>query len=225
MPGRRRKIYTNGVYHVFNKTINSYPIFKTVSNADLFLKTIEYYRSVKACISLSRLHELSAAELDELMKTVNIEKFFRVKVLAYCLMPTHYHLLLEQTKENGVSKFIGDSINSFTRHLNIKNQRKGPYFLTKFKAVQVVTNEQLIHVSRYIHLNPFSSEILTQIDNLKNYPWSSCINYLGKQIRIVDTNPILKIFDNNQQKYQEFVEGNAEYQKTLEVNKKAISWI
>lgn len=71
------------------------------------------------------------------------ESSFQVSILAYCLMSNHYHLLIRQNREKGVEKFMSDSVNAFTRHINVKSKRKGPIFLPRFKAVQVTSDEHL----------------------------------------------------------------------------------
>ena len=78
---------------------------------------------------------------------------YLVEIIAYCFMPTHIHLILRQLKKDGISIFMGKILNSYTRYFNLKNKRKGPLWESKFKNVEVVTDEQLLHLTRYIHLN------------------------------------------------------------------------
>lgn len=225
MPGRRKKIFTDGIYHVFNKTINSARVFASNYNSDLFLRTLIYYRSTKARVRFSKFNHFPQDVRNDIFKQITLPSTFKVVVLAYCLMPTHYHLLLHQTMEKGVSKLMNDLINSLTRHVNVKNQSLGPIFLPKFKGVPILNDEQLMHVSRYIHLNPYSGGILTRINQLKNYPWSSFPQYITDSNGICDTKSILKLFENNPSRYEEFVVNSANYQKTLELAKDAEKWI
>lgn len=104
---------------------------------------------------------------------------------------------------------------SYSKYFNLKNDRTGGLFQAMFKAVRIETDEQLIHVSRYIHLNPVSS-MLIKIEKLEDYLWSSFKDY------ILDTNSvlispvlILKYF-KSKNKYKEFVFNQADYQKRLE---------
>ncbi len=225
MPGRKKKIFTDGVYHVFNKSINSTAIFDSDYNCSLFLNIIRYYRSGKARVSFSHLKYISSELRQHILLQTQIEEHFRVKLLAYCLMPTHYHLLLAQLEDNGVSKFISNVTNSFTRHLNVKNERLGPLFLTKFKAVPILTDEQLIHISRYIHLNPYSSNIVRDIEELEIYPWSSYRQYISGIQGLCVTKPVMKLFNHKLQRYKNFITQRADYQKTLEFAKHAEKWI
>lgn len=92
-------------------------------------------------------------------------------------MPNHFHLLLQQIRDGGITEFISKLTNSYTRYFNIRNKRIGPLFQGEFKAVHVETDEQLIHLSRYIHLNPIVSYITKK---LESYQWFSYLEYLGR---------------------------------------------
>ena len=76
-----------------------------------------------------------------------------MEIICYCLMPNHLHLLLRQLMDGGISKFMSNFANSYTRYFNTKSKRKGPVFEGKFKAKRIETDEQLLHLSRHIHLN------------------------------------------------------------------------
>lgn len=225
MPGREEIFLNNRYYHIFNKTVGSQRIFEDSYNCKSFLRRITYYRSSITSVSLSTADKLPSKTNDRIWRLVGLKKYFKIDLIAYCLMPTHYHLLLRQSQEKGISQFISDTINSFTRHINVKHQRKGPIFLTKFKAVRIHNREQLMHVSRYIHLNPYSSTIVHRIQDLIKYPWSSYYQYVTGSKGIINTEFLMNKFENNFFLYQRFVEDQAEYQKTLEMAKHAEKWI
>lgn len=135
-----------------------------------------------------------------------------VDLISYCFMPNHFHLLLKQLVDNGISHYLSKFANSYTRYFNTKNERSGPIFQGKFKAVLITSNEQLLHVSRYIHLNPYSSGIVKTIEDLKNYPYSSLTKLSTSK---VESKLILDQFKNTDT-YREFVFNNADYQKSLQ---------
>ncbi len=225
MPIRLEPFLNNYIYHVFNKTIDKKIIFANEDYCNHFYQTLRYYRSTKASKSFSQLKKLEKTSLEDLLKKVSLKKYFKVSILAYAFMPTHYHLLIRQKQENGISKYISDVINSLTHYYNIKNERKGPIFLPKFKSVMVKTDEQLIHVTRYIHLNIYSSGMINKIADLINYSWSSYVNYLGKKDDdLVENATVLALFNFNKDRYKKFVESNAEHQKNLEMVKYAQNW-
>ena len=91
-----------------------------------------------------------------------------VSILAYCVMPNHFHLLLKQEVEGGISTYLRRLTVSFVRYYNILHKQKGPLFESFFKAVLIESENQLLHVSRYIHLNPTSAKLVN--DPIK-YPY------------------------------------------------------
>jgi len=139
-----------------------------------------------------------------------------VKILCYVFMPNHFHFLVQQTADGGISKFMSNFQNSYTRYFNVRNERIGPLFLGQFKAVRIETEQQLLHISRYIHLNPYSSYVVKSIKKLEKYPWSSLPKYLdAKKDGICDESVILSNFSNTDQ-YKSFVFNHADYQRSLE---------
>ena len=130
-------------------------------------------------------------------------------------MPNHFHLLLRQTEERGISKFLSNFQNSYTRYYNTKNERDGAIFLNQFKAVLIRTDEQLIHVSRYIHLNPTTSYVVKDFHSLLDYPWSSLSEYLNNKPEICEIETIMDIFGTSTN-YRKFLEEQVEYQRELD---------
>lgn len=225
MPRREEPFVNHNIYHTFNKTIEEKRVFNNNKNCGLFLDTLKYYRSTKASVSYSKLDLLEKEQLKRLLKLVSYRKYFKIDVLAFCLMPNHFHLLLRQRVDNGILKHLSDVINSFTRFYNLKNERKGPLFLTQFKSVRIKSEAQLVHVSRYIHLNPFSSGLINNTSNIKDYNWSSLKEYLNNDKNGLSyPSSVISIFDNNQQKYLKFILDNAIHQQMLEYTKHTKNW-
>lgn len=149
-----------------------------------------------------------------LEKIVKYKNKYPINILAYCLMPNHFHFLLQQVGSNSISSFISDLCNSHSRYLNVKYDSVGSIFQGRFKAKRVDKDEYLIHLSRYIHLNPV--EIL-DYPGLKNpeeilyYKWSSFSAYLnGRKDEITDPEFILNYFSkkNPVDDYKNFVLSN-----------------
>jgi len=130
-------------------------------------------------------------------------------------MPDHYHFLLKIIKDNSFSKFIGDVENSFTRYFNIKFDRKGPLWQNSFKAVEIRSNEQLLHVSRYIHLNPTTSRL---VERPEDWIFSSYKDFITDKKLLNDFMKEISINDITD--YKKFVENNIEYQRDLKRIKK-----
>lgn len=131
-------------------------------------------------------------------------------------MPNHFHLLIKQLQENGVSEFMRKFIHSYTKYWNVKNNNQGPLLQGMFKAVLVETEEQLIHLSRYIHLNPIASLL---VEDLKSYRWSSYFSYIGLENNPVIAKDDIFQFFKTPQAYEKFILDRADYSRTLELLK------
>lgn len=128
-------------------------------------------------------------------------------------MPNHIHLLLTQVREGGVTEFISKISNSYTKYFNTKNKRVGPLFQGEFKAVHIDSDEQLLHVSRYIHLNPIVSYLSKSLDD---YQWSSFHEYVNTVSQeFCEKDIILRQF-TDKLKYRQFLFDQENYGKTLE---------
>lgn len=131
-------------------------------------------------------------------------------------MPNHVHFLIKEIKQKGISTFMSNFQNSYAKYFNLKTDRSGSLFQTMFKAVRIETDEQLIHVARYIHLNPVTAFILKTVKDLKSYPWSSFSTYSTKQISdLINTDIILSYFPSIN-KFVEFTEDQTSYQRELD---------
>ncbi|MBI4065398.1 transposase [Candidatus Gottesmanbacteria bacterium] len=143
------------------------------------------------------------------------KSLFDVDIISYCFMPNHFHLLLRQRIDKGVSRFVSNTTNGYTKYFNTKHHRVGPLLQGTFKAVWVETEEQLLHLTRYIHLNP-TTNYLVQEQNLQDYPWSSFQEYFGlKETGICDTSFLRSTFPSGKV-YEEFVLDQVDYARELE---------
>lgn len=214
MPGRSTPLVNNQIYHVFNRGINHQPTFLDKLEYKRAKLTINFYRFNNLPTKLSKLLTLSNNDRIKIMDNLKKENDQLIEILAFCLMPNHFHFLLRQIKDNGISKFLGNLQNSYTRYFNIKRERDGSLFLDQFKAVLIRTDEQLIHVSRYIHLNPYTSYVVKDLDHLFNYPWSSLAEYLENEPDICELETVMNFF-KTPKAYRSFIENQADYQRQL----------
>jgi len=216
MPARKIPLVTNEIYHVINRGNASMPIFKKKYDYQKFIQTFLYYQNDNLSFRFSKLLELSQSEKEEILKKLKIKKDLLIEIIAYCLMPNHYHFILMQAKDEGITNFIRLFANSYSRYFNAKYKRKGGLFENRFKAVRIETNAQLLHLSRYVHLNPYSSYLLRDFKNLIKFPFCSFPEYIGKsKTNICNKELILSQFSNLKE-YKNFVLDRADYQRTLE---------
>lgn len=203
---KRKEVLEIGyIYHIFNKSIAEYKIFNNHEEFSRMIELIRYYQTNNLKPRYSKFIELQKPPL---MAVANSDKL--VDIIAYCLMPTHIHLILKQLKKDGISIFVGNILNSYTRYFNTKHKRKGPLWESKFKGVLIDKDEQLFHLTRYIHLNPVTAYL---IDKPEDWQFSSYKEYLGEaKDRICKYDDILDIKRDD---YREFVEDRIFYQREL----------
>ena len=217
MPRRNVILANDQIYHVFNKTIDGKNVFQKNADLERTLTIFWYYRFISPSVPLSRYLTLPR-KIRINYHNILVETKQAVEVYSYCLMNNHFHLLLRQLSDKGISNYLSNIQNSFTRYYNTKNDRKGALFLNQFKAVRIENDEQLIHVSRYIHLNPLTGYLIKEKSSLSDYQPSSFFEYLGKSDEIYNiSNPefILGFFKNLQD-YKKFIYNRAEYQRELD---------
>ncbi len=215
MPIRFLPFATGQFYHVYNRGVARQPVFLTKRDYDRFLLTISYYRFTKLPFKLSHLLQLKEKDREYVLTHEINTKEKLVEHVAFVLMPNHFHLLLKQDANSGISVFLSKTLNSYTKYFNTKRKRVGPLFQGAFKAVRIESDEQLLHLSRYIHLNPLVSYVVRERDFL-SYPWSSLRTYLGKEERLfIEKNIILQHF-SSPNAYLQFVMDQADYGKKLE---------
>ena len=201
--------FANGeFYHLYNRGINKQQTFSDYKDYARFIQTFLYYQISNPKPKFSIYKADGIFTIDPTKKIVD--------VIAYCLMPNHFHLLVKQLQEGGISEFIRKFIHSYTKYRNIKHRILGPTFQALFKAVRIETDEQLLHVSRYIHLNPLVSFL---VKDLRFYKWSSYPYYIGlSDGPKVAKEEILNFF-KSPESYEKFVLDHAEYATTLEIIK------
>jgi putative transposase len=196
MPSRNViKIYLNGgYYHIYNRGVEKRDIFLDDQDYTVFLGLFKkYLAGEKAKINNGRVFE-----------SLNQE----VTLLSYCLMPNHFHMLIRQETNDGIVRFMRRVATSYVMHFNKKYDRVGALFQGNYKASHVDADSYLHHISRYIHLNP---------KDYKHWPYSSYGYYLGnKKASWINPQPILDLFDNNNQQYASFVADYIDMKAELE---------
>ena len=137
--------YPNAFYHVMNRGANRQEIYLVDDDYEIFLEVVK-----------------------------ETSKFFGIRIISYCLMPNHYHLLLQTPKAN-LSRAMRHLNGVYTQRFNRYHKKDGPLFRGRYKAILVQEDEYLTHLVRYIHLNPIQANLM---DDLAKYPWTSHKHYL-----------------------------------------------
>lgn len=211
---KRKIIFANhNFYHVYNRG---------VEKRDIFLDKKDYLRFIH---DLYEFNDTSPAgrfgtfgapgsEVSEVLKPKERERF--VNIICFCLMPNHFHLVLEQLRDGGVSLFM-QKLAGYVYFFNLKYNRVGPLFQGPYKIIQVEKENYLLHLSRYIHLNPV--EIIepdwrengiknwTNVhDFLQTYRWSGYLDYIGiKNFPSIINRELISSYFKTPDDYKEFI--------------------
>lgn len=195
---RKTQFVNEEFYHIYNCGVEKRQIFQDKDEYFKFLRSLKefnnesYYEDRKAIVN-SSFKELSSF-LDGAEKIVEI--------IAYSLVPNHFHLILKQLKEKGISNFMHKISTSFTNLINKKYNRIGSLFQGPYKAIHVDNNDYLLWLSGYINGN---IEI-HGVTKAEFYEWSSFQNYFsgnGNNI-LGDVSIILSQF-KDMQEYKNFI--------------------
>lgn len=153
MPYRKVMFEKEGLYHVFTRSIAGYVIFNCLEDYERMREVLRHYLRLSAG---SFSHKPKSDEGERIPG----EKL--VEIYAYCLMPTHLHLLISSPVENGISQYMNLILKSYSRYFNLRYNRNGPLWETRFKSVHVGTDEYLLYLTKYVHLNPVKAGLVTK---------------------------------------------------------------
>ena len=215
MATNRKVIFANKeIYHVYNRGVERRTVFTNKKEYQKAIDLIRYYRLTDLPMRYSQFRSLPVPTQETVWGKILKENRPEIVVIAYCLMPNHFHIVLRQSSERGITRFMANLSNSFTKYFNKKYRRVGSLFQGPFKAKHVETEEQLLHLTRYVHLNPVASFLL-KLDDLESYPWSSFSEYLREDSDICEIEWIKTHFPKTEQ-HKKFVYDQADYAQKLE---------
>lgn len=192
MPIKRPQLVTGEIYHIVMRGVDKRIIFPQEKDYFRFIHDLFEFNDEDAVASVYRFHT------DNLTRTVPVKlrkerkkRKLLVEILAFCLMANHFHLLLKQIKEQGISKFMR-KLGGYATYINKKYEREGHLYQGRFRAVHIKDETQLKNVFVYIHANPIEfiepgwkekgiKNPKRAIKFLEGYRWSSYLDYIGKK--------------------------------------------
>lgn len=143
--------FANGeYYHIYNRGVDKRTIFE---DTDDFRRFFEGMQDFNAEETIGSLYEYRFIKNKKLGSSASKLRKPLVKFVAYCLNPNHYHFLLEQVSDDGISKFMHRLSTGYTKYFNKRHSRTGSLFSGRFKAIHVDSNEYLLWLSAYVNLN------------------------------------------------------------------------
>jgi len=205
---RNLEISVGEHYHLYNRGVNRENIF--LDDADrirfIFLLLHQQTRNkifhAKRNVESFQKYKTFTPYQSTIGKTV-LER--EVELVNFVLMGNHFHLTVKEERENGISKYMHRVLLAYSKYFNLKYKRTGHLFESRFKAVHVTDNTQLLHLSAYIHKNP--KEIKEWRGREYQYPWSSLSDYIGTNRwgNLLKPNIVLDQFPTENE-YRKFVE-------------------
>ena len=176
---RQIEFTSDELYHIYNRGTEKRIVFISCADYERFLMLM-YLCNQEERLD-ERIHRQTFRQALECPRGAPL-----VDIVAYCLMPNHFHLILREISGNGISRFMQRVITGYTMYFNKKHERSGALFQGRFKAVHVQNDRYLQYLMAYIHLNPtaltktFEKNILeSAIHAFKQYQYSSYLDYIG----------------------------------------------
>uniref|UniRef100_A0A7C4XLJ5 Transposase IS200-like domain-containing protein n=1 Tax=candidate division WOR-3 bacterium TaxID=2052148 RepID=A0A7C4XLJ5_UNCW3 len=209
---RKIPLINGQIYHIFSKSIAGFRVFRNKREYERFIEMVKFYRHKSVPVKFSAYEGFPDRNSYYEKKIKSLECL--VQIIAYCIMPTHFHLVLKQLLDNGITIFLKNLLDSYTRYFNLKNERKGPLWQGRFKSVLVDNNVYLLHLTRYIHLNPV-------VDNLVGKPEDWYYSSYREYIHSVSDRlcSFSEYIDLKPEEYKEFVEIRKDYLNSIkEIN-------
>lgn len=189
---------TGEFFHIYNRGVEKRPITADDHDRKRWIETMLYYRFSDT------ENQFSLADLASF-----VGEQPQVEVVCYCLMPNHFHIVARQVVDGGISEWLRKLTVSYSRYFNTRHDRVGPLFQGPYKCRRITSTEDLLHVCRYVHLNPYVAKL---IDDLILYPWSSFPDF----IRSPDDARGLTLNQfTTPEEYQQFVTDFADYARSL----------
>lgn len=200
MPSRNtvRLDTANTYYHVYSRGINKQAIFSEPQDKDYFLYLLSRHLSVAQVVSKKNGYTYAHLRGE-------------IELLAYCIMDNHFHLLVYQDKINALAKLMKSVMVAYTAYYNTTYGHIGPIFNGRYKSSRIYDDQYLLHISRYIHLNPRS---------WKRYPHSSLKHILKTtEPEWLQSEKLLSLHPNRKA-YLTFVADYEDYKHTLDAIKR-----
>jgi len=196
----------NECYHILNRGNNKQIIFNDDGDRIRFLSLALLFQ---APITIPNIRRTLFSVQHPMLNNIENDTIHQIimnryaELQCFVLMPNHFHLLVHEIKDGGISKYMQRVLNAYTKYFNIKYGVSGHLFQGSYKAVHINNNEQLLYLSTYIHRNP------RELTNWKNkehlYPWSSYQDYIGNNRwgKLLEQDLIRKQFKSTKE-YQKF---------------------
>lgn len=194
----------NAYYHLYNRGVEKRTIFQDEQDYQVFLSYLKLYLTPPHFKGDSLKIQRGSQIYFRSQQPKNYHQ--QITLLAYCLMPNHFHLMVHQQNKDDINHFMRSLLTKYSMYFNQKYDRVGKLFQGVYKAVLIDNERQFLYLTKYIHRNPLP---ILRESPLKSYSYSSYPNYLGlRQQKWIHPENILSYFSrtNPNNSYQTFVE-------------------
>lgn len=147
---RKEALRNGAIYHVYNRGVDKRDIFSESYDVARFLESMQEFNTIEP---IGSLYQHSFRKKNDLLSGSTAKSKKLVEIVAYCLNPNHFHFILRQVSNRGISEFMKRISGGYTWYFNHKNERSGVLFQGRFKSRHIPTNVYLLHVSAYVNLN------------------------------------------------------------------------
>jgi len=174
----------NHVYHVYNRGVEKRNVFLNHRDYLRMIHDLYEFNDEAPVLNIGYFLNSKSIEVEPQYLKKEKKRKLLVEILAFTLMPNHFHLILQQKKEGGIVKFMQKLGTGYTMYFNKKYKRVGGLFQGRYKAVLLENDAHFVYLPFYIHANPLklyrgSTSIDRMVDFLKDYRWSSFSDYVG----------------------------------------------
>lgn len=220
---RKIKFVKDHIYHIFNRGVEKRDIFLIDADRWRFLQGLFLFNDQDNSANLlwqlerEKKGRMNFTILKEFIANNRNNRKPLVRIMADCLMPNHFHLLVQEIEDNGISRFMHKFGVGYAKYFNKKYDRVGSLFQGRFKAVPVEKELHLQYLVAYINaVNPgqliepeLKEKGIKDVDVLmrfaREYPWSTHQEYLGTRESVIIEKGIVGEFFSSPAKYEAFV--------------------
>ncbi len=207
---RRDAFAVGEFYHIFNRGVEKRKIFNQGNDYLRFIDSMIFFNTEKSGWLVNDLREKG------IDARPNPEDML-VDIIAYCLNPNHFHLLLKENKENGITTFMKKVSTGYAMYFNKKYDRSGVLFQGRFRSVRIESTSHLLYTSVYVNCN---SQI-HGIEKAEKYPWCGMREYLGGNGDVCQKGIIMDNFKNGEE-YRHYCAENIEVMRDRKEMEKLI---
>ncbi len=205
---RAVKFVSGEYYHIFNRGVEKRVLFNSVSDFQRFYNSMYLFNNTHYANpgNFSPPSTLNHNDI-EFLRSWDKGRDPFVRIVSFCLLSNHFHLLVRQLRDDGIVMFMHRLGMGYARYFNKRYRRIGRLYEGTFKAIHVQRDAQLEHLPRYIHLNALDrtdlqwregkiKQWVTARESLDSYPWSSHHVYAGKlqPLPLVDEASVRRLF-------------------------------